>query len=44
MRMLAESGFSEAMERRAEEIAHVELAEMEAFKKNMMDGMAFREF
>ncbi len=44
VRMLAESGFAEAMERRAEEIAHVELAEMEAFKKNMMDGMAFREF
>ena len=44
VRMLAESGFAEAMERRAEEIAHVELAEMEVFKKNMMDGMAFREF
>ena len=42
--MLAESGFAQAMERRAGEIAHVELAEMETFKKYMMDGMAFREF
>lgn len=44
VKMLAEPGFALEMERRAGEIAHVELAEMEAFKKNMMDGMALREY
>lgn len=44
VRMLAEPRFAVEMERLAKEIAHVELAEMEAFKTNLMDGMALREF
>jgi len=44
VRMLAEPGFASEMERRAGEIAHVELAEMEEFKKYMVDGMEFREY
>lgn len=42
--MLAQPGFAKEMEGRAREIAHVELAEMEAFRKNMIDGMALREY
>lgn len=44
VKMLAEPGFAAEMEWRAGEIAHVELAEMEDFKKNMVDGMEFREY
>lgn len=44
VKMLAEPEFASEMERRAGGIAHVELAEMEDFKKNMVDGMEIKEY
>ncbi len=44
VKMLAEPGFASEMELLAGEVSHVELAEMDAFKKSMIDGMALREY